>query len=204
MVGGVNKSETWYEATVARGEPLPGPVGAADADVCVIGGGLAGLTTALELQRRGKRVVLLEAQRIAWGASGRNGGFVFNGFARGMDEVAAVAGLDAAKGLYRLSRHGTEYVRRETAALAPMRKWATVSSSFSGSTTQRPSGRARKPRRSISTRIWRSSRSRRRARFSTPSSIIKVCVQPRAFHIHPLRYALALASEARWLGALHP
>lgn len=49
---------------------------------CVIGGGLAGLTTAREFARKDHDVVLLEARSVGWGASGRNGGFVSAGFAR--------------------------------------------------------------------------------------------------------------------------
>ena len=83
--------------------------------MCVIGGGLAGLTTALELARRGTSAVLLEARRIAWGASGRNGGFVSNGFAEGVDAIAARVGNEGAQALFKLSCFGTEYVRREIA-----------------------------------------------------------------------------------------
>jgi gamma-glutamylputrescine oxidase len=74
---------SWYEATATRGASIA-LNGDHSADVCVIGGGLAGLTVALELARSGKKVVLLEASRIACGASGRNGGFVSNGFALGI------------------------------------------------------------------------------------------------------------------------
>ena len=72
---------TYYQATAT--EPLPSappllePV---TADVCVIGGGYAGLSAALHLARQGASVTLLEASRIADGASGRNGGQVHNGF----------------------------------------------------------------------------------------------------------------------------
>ena len=115
MIDANYSEQTWYEATADRGAPRPSVSGRIEAQVCVVGGGLAGLTTALELARRGVSVALLEAKRIAWGASGRNGGFVSNGFAEGMDNVAARVGLDAAKALYQLTRHGTEYVRREIA-----------------------------------------------------------------------------------------
>ncbi len=71
---------SWYEASVERpplSEPLSEPV---TADVCVVGGGYAGVSAALELAGRGYSVVLLEAQRIGWGASGRNGGQAIVGF----------------------------------------------------------------------------------------------------------------------------
>ncbi|WP_333629158.1 FAD-binding oxidoreductase, partial [Stenotrophomonas cyclobalanopsidis] len=57
--------------------PLRGDV---QADVAVLGAGYTGLTAALELALRGYRVVLLEAQRIGWGASGRNGGQALVGY----------------------------------------------------------------------------------------------------------------------------
>ncbi|MDX6750370.1 FAD-dependent oxidoreductase [Geminicoccaceae bacterium 1502E] len=65
----------WAAATPAR-EPAPALEGAIEADVVVIGGGFSGLSTALELARRGRSVTLLEAQAVGWGASGRNNGQV--------------------------------------------------------------------------------------------------------------------------------
>lgn len=69
-----------YEADVKRPPALPPLAEHVVADVCVIGGGYAGLSAALELAERGYSVVLLEAQRLGWGASGRNGGQVLVGF----------------------------------------------------------------------------------------------------------------------------
>jgi gamma-glutamylputrescine oxidase len=71
---------SWYEASVTRAPALPPLAGHVVADVCVIGGGYAGLSAALELAERGYSVALLEAQRLGWGASGRNGGQVLAGF----------------------------------------------------------------------------------------------------------------------------
>src|SRR5206468_5625644 len=95
----MGSGNTWYEATAVRGSGYSPLKGETEADVCVIGGGLAGLTTAVELARRKQRVVLLEANRLAWGASGRNGGFVSNGFAEGLDEIAGRVGKEAARAL---------------------------------------------------------------------------------------------------------
>ncbi len=79
---------SWYEASAARPPPALPLASRISADVCVIGGGYAGLSAALELAERGFSVVLLEAQRVGWGASGRNGGQAIVGF--GSDGECAI------------------------------------------------------------------------------------------------------------------
>ena len=71
----------WYHTATAR-PPIPRSSGAARADVVVVGGGLTGLSAALHLLEKGVRVVVVEADEIGSGASGRNGGFVVPHFAR--------------------------------------------------------------------------------------------------------------------------
>jgi len=66
--------DSWYSATANRQFDLPALQGDETADVCIIGGGYTGLSSAIHLADRGYRVVLLEAERIGCGASGRNGG----------------------------------------------------------------------------------------------------------------------------------
>ncbi|MFJ5370320.1 FAD-dependent oxidoreductase, partial [Bosea sp. CER48] len=63
--------DTYYRRTLAAVESYPPAGGQIRAEICIVGGGLAGLTAALELARAGRSVVLLEAERVAWGASGR-------------------------------------------------------------------------------------------------------------------------------------
>ena len=76
-----------------------------DIDLCVIGAGLAGLTVACEVAKRGWSVVVLEAKSIAWSASGRNPGVVLPGFSLGADALIERVGLDRAKALWaRLGR----------------------------------------------------------------------------------------------------
>lgn len=91
----------YYTATAG---PAPAPIvldGRVDAAVCVVGGGFAGLNTALGLVERGVRdVVVLDAHRVGYGASGRNGGFVFGGYSRGEDRLIADLGPDAAREVY--------------------------------------------------------------------------------------------------------
>jgi gamma-glutamylputrescine oxidase len=103
--------QSWYAATVID-EPRRSRLAVdLDVDVCVIGGGLAGLTAAREIARSGWSVVLLEANRIASGASGRNTGFVLPGFAADAEKLIARVGFERAKSLWALSQAGLDYVR---------------------------------------------------------------------------------------------
>lgn len=192
---------TWYEATVQRGEPRPALTGSTEAEVCVIGGGLAGLTTALELARRGVSVLLLEGKRLAWGASGRNGGFVSNGFAWGVDEIAAKVGLQNAQALYRLSCHGTEYVRREIAERDPAIKMGEgwLGCIRYDSAAEKLAEAAAKKRDYGEEKIFRDV-AETRALVDT-QRYFQSTYDPTAFHMHPLRYALMIADKASAAGA---
>src|SRR5215471_3872104 len=102
---------TWYSGVTplpARRAPLSYDL---EVDVCVVGGGLAGLTVAREVARRGWSVAIVEARRIAWAASGRNSGFVMPGFSAPIEKIIERVGLPAAKALWELSQAGVEYVR---------------------------------------------------------------------------------------------
>ncbi len=72
-------ARSYYAATVNDRTSYPPLKGDVTADVCVVGGGFSGLSTAIYLADRGAKVVLLEANRIGWGASGRNGGQLLGG-----------------------------------------------------------------------------------------------------------------------------
>ncbi len=202
MIQSVNKFPTWYEATAQRGAGRAGLRGTCTADVCVIGGGLAGLTSALELARRNKRVVLLEAKQLAWGASGRNGGFVSNGFAEGIENVSARVGLDAARALYSLSRHGSEYVRREIetgdASIKMGEAWIVA-------LRHRDNGDLRSYRdvmqRDYNEDLQFLSPEQTREKLNSPRYFESI-YNPRALHFHPLRYALMLAQKAEASGAV--
>ncbi len=91
---------SWYAATATPLAPFAPLKGAQTADVCVVGGGYMGLSAALHLRARGYDVVLLEAQRPGFGASGRNGGQVGSGQRRGQDELEAKHGTETARKLW--------------------------------------------------------------------------------------------------------
>ena len=79
LVKAQNHIASYYAATANDGTRHPALEGTVKADVCVIGGGFSGVATALTMAERGRSVVLLEANRIGWGASGRNGGQMIGG-----------------------------------------------------------------------------------------------------------------------------
>lgn len=80
-------------------------------DVCIIGAGLAGLTTAWELIKRNKTVAVLDQNLVGWGASGRNGGFVLQGWSEGIRQIEKQSGAADAKELFRMSVEGVDIVR---------------------------------------------------------------------------------------------
>ncbi|MGH6885444.1 MAG: NAD(P)/FAD-dependent oxidoreductase [Geminicoccales bacterium] len=104
-------AQSWYEATAGRGAPQRPLAGDVEADVCVVGGGISGCSTALHLAERGYKVVLLEGERIGYGASGRSGGQIIPGYACGMAKLAAQLGQGDAKRLWDYSIEGVELTR---------------------------------------------------------------------------------------------
>ncbi|CAB3750264.1 NAD(P)/FAD-dependent oxidoreductase [Paraburkholderia solisilvae] len=104
--------QSFYEATVKRPERLR-LTGRHSAHVCIVGGGLAGLSTALGLAERGLRdVVVLEAQQVGFGASGRNGGFVFGGYSLDCADLLKVLGAARARELYALTTDAVDLMRK--------------------------------------------------------------------------------------------
>ncbi|HEY2977840.1 MAG TPA: FAD-dependent oxidoreductase, partial [Burkholderiaceae bacterium] len=89
--------DSYYAATAPRGMRFPALHGDTQADVAIVGGGLAGLSAAIELADRGFDVALLEAKEIGGGASGRNGGQVIHGLACDPSVIEAQLGLAEAR-----------------------------------------------------------------------------------------------------------
>jgi glycine/D-amino acid oxidase-like deaminating enzyme len=86
-----------------------------DADICVIGAGLAGLTVALEAARLGASVAVLEGRHVGWNASGHQLGTVMPGYGLSIGELIARVGFEDARELWSLSKQGAELVRANAA-----------------------------------------------------------------------------------------
>ena len=111
--GAVSHVASYYAATANPSPARPALQGTVSADVCVIGAGFTGLSTALHLAERGYRVVVLEGARVSWGASGRNGGQLVNGFNRDLDGIARRYGKAAAEAIGPLLFEGAAIIRQQ-------------------------------------------------------------------------------------------
>jgi gamma-glutamylputrescine oxidase len=103
--------DSWYAATANALDRFPPLKGAARADVCVIGGGYTGLSAALHLAQAGRDVVLLEAQRVGFGASGRNGGQLGTGQRVDQDVLERLVGDANAARLWEMGLEAVALVK---------------------------------------------------------------------------------------------
>jgi len=111
MIASARHADSYYAASSLPLPDYPALGGEVTADVCVVGGGFSGLNTALELADRGFSVVLLEARKVAWGASGRNGGQLIRGVGHGLDQFANVIGTDGVRQMKQMGLEAVEIVR---------------------------------------------------------------------------------------------
>jgi gamma-glutamylputrescine oxidase len=102
---------SYYAATVNDMTRHASLVGALEVDVCVIGAGLTGISTGLNLAERGYCVAVLEASKVGWAASGRNGGQVIGGYACGMDTFARYMPAEDVTRLWAMGLEALEIVR---------------------------------------------------------------------------------------------
>lgn len=111
LIQGPGHANTYYAATALRRPARPVLRGEQQADVCIIGGGFSGISTALHLAERGYKVAVVEAVKVGYGASGRNGGQIVNGYSRDDDVIRARYGNDTADALLAMSHEGGDIIR---------------------------------------------------------------------------------------------
>ena len=189
--------DSWYATTATPWPAQPRLEGRRRVDVAVLGGGLAGLSAALELAQRGLRVAVLEAHRVGWGASGRSGGQAIFGYGCDQSKITAMVGLADSRKLFAWSVEGVELVRQRIATHAIDCDWRD--------------GHAHvpiKPRQVDELQAWQRDlednfdyptewweRERSRAEIAS-DRYLGALFDPKSGHLHPLNYTLGLARAA--------
>ncbi len=193
--------DTYYKRTMADRTGRPDLSGTVECDAVIIGGGLAGLSTALQLARAGKSVTVLEAESVGFGASGRNGGFVSPGYATGGDDIARVTGKDAARKLHLLSVEGMEFVRENIKALGidDAKPEPGIMSVLRYDDSASLKAYAEDVSREYGYELEYMDRDAVRAVLKS-ERYFQGLRNPNAFHMHPLNYLRAIAAEIERLG----
>ncbi len=195
--------QSYYAATAAQHEAFAALAGDGGAcDVAIVGGGLAGLSAAIELRDRGFDVVLLEAREIGSGASGRNGGQAIHGLACDPSSIEAQVGLEESRRIFDMSIEALDLIRQRCARFAIDCDWRD---GYLGVATS-----ARKARELRAGAELLATRYRYPLQWvdapDLPSWIASpryraAVHDPRSGHLHPLKYCRGLARAARSLGA---
>lgn len=194
--------DSYYEAGVRRPAALPALEGRIDADVCVVGAGLTGLSAALELASRGYSVAVLEARKVGWGASGRNGGQVIVGFGHGgEDTIEAQFSAADARRAWDISMQGLELMQQRIARHAIDCDYVP---GYLNLAVNARKARALQARVEHMARVY-DHRQQWIPRAELGGWIASPRYHAAAFdpfsgHLHPLKYTLGLAAAARTAG----
>ena len=194
---------SYYAASANETPAYPALEDNITADVCVVGGGFAGLSSAIELADRGYKVVVLEANQIGFGASGRNGGQIIAGLACEQDVIESVLGFDAAKQVWGMTLEALDLVRERVKRIDIK---CDLNDGFLGVSVNEKKGKK--------LRCWFDNMAKRYgydsdATWIEPAHIKNWIDSQRYFngyydkrsgHLHPLNYCLGLARGAASLG----
>ncbi|MBU9696734.1 FAD-binding oxidoreductase [Rhodobacteraceae bacterium HSP-20] len=195
---------SWYAATRADFPPQPALAGAVRADVCIVGGGYTGLSAALHLAERGLSVIVLEAHRVGFGASGRNGGQVGSGQRLDQDALEAAVGLDDARKLWDFAQEAKDMVRGLIAAHdMPVRFHPGIAHAcWQASEVRDAHAYAEKLRRDYGYDQVEPLSKEEIERLIPSGVFAGGEIDRGAGHVHPLNYAIGLARAALAAGAV--
>jgi len=189
--------DSYYLATAPRTQGYAPLRESIEADVAIVGGGLAGLSAAIELAERGMEVVLLEANEVGSGASGRNGGQAIHGLACDQETIEAQLGLAESRRIWAMGIEALDLIRARCERHRIDAEWQ---SGYLGLATS--------ARKAADLRAW----AERMAelydyplQWIDPGVVRQWIASPRfhagvydarSGHLHPLKYCLGLAAAA--------
>jgi gamma-glutamylputrescine oxidase len=195
--------DCWYDVTAPRGAGWPALDGAVDCDVAIVGGGLAGLSAALELAQRGLSVRVLEAGVVGGGASGRNGGQAIHGLACDMPVIEAQLGLDDARRVFALTIDALDLIQQRIATHGIACDWQD--GFLSVATSARKAGKLEAWAQRMATVYgypMRPIAGSDVGRWVASPRYHGGVHDPRSGHLHPLKYTLGIARAATQAGAV--
>lgn len=192
---------SWYAASVPDFPAQPVLEGPLQADVCILGAGITGLSTAIELAEAGMSVVVLEGQRVGWGASGRNGGQAIFGFGCDQSKITQAVGLSDSRRLFDWSLEGLELIKQRCMQYGIDCDWRDMHAHV-----------PIKPRQITELKNWQHDLAenfdyplqwwdREQLQAVMPNErYLGALVDPNSGHLHPLKYTQGLARAALGLG----
>lgn len=194
---------SYYTASANAQPTYPALDGDTDADVCIVGAGLAGLSAAIELADRGYSVIVLEAETVGWGASGRNGGQIIAGLACDQSVIEKSLGFEAARQAWDVTIEALDLVRERVKRFDIE---CDLVDGFLGVAVGKGKGAA--------LHDWYETMAKRYnydsdAQWIEPDALNQWIDSPRfhsgyydrrSGHLHPLNYTLGLARAAQSLG----
>ncbi|HSW09164.1 NAD(P)/FAD-dependent oxidoreductase [Aquabacterium sp.] len=192
---------SYYADTAVREARYPALEGDASCDVAIVGGGLAGLSAAIELAQRGFSVRVLEARQVGAGASGRNGGQAIHGLACDIGEIESQLGLDEAKRIFGMSIEALDLIRSRCQRFNIDADWRD---GYLGVAVNARKGRellegAERLASIYSYPMTPIAQADLPQWINSPRYVAAVH-DPRSGHLHPLKYTLGLARAAGGLG----
>lgn len=192
---------TWYAGSIGTPAPRPKLTHNHQADVVILGAGFTGLGAAISLARQGLQVVVLEAERVGWGASGRNGGQALVGFGCDQQVLEGLTDPQHARLLFDYSRQGLALLKQRIAEFNIDCQWHDGAADVA-ITARQASGLQQQAERmarlyDYPLQFW--DRQRTGEEVDSPRFVAGL-FDANAGHLHPLRYALGLARAAQQLG----
>jgi gamma-glutamylputrescine oxidase len=194
-------ADSYYAETAPRERSWPSLKTREQADVAIVGGGLAGLSAAIELAERGFSVALLEAREIGWAASGRNGGQAIHGLACDMATIEAQVGMDGARLVWKATIEALDLIEQRCRQFAIDCEWQP---GFIGVAVNARKARSLRQGADYLQRAYDYP-----MRWIEPTEVRQWVDSPayhsavydaRSGHLHPLKYTFGLARAAARLG----